>query len=659
MALTLKELEELFIKADEAGDEEDARAFLAEIDKLKAAPAVPAAPKQRSAQELQNAMMRNEPGAREEFNARMFASTGEDYKPATGATGQGFTQNATAAAGSTLGDTANGLMQYGIEGGPIGNQVRSLIGATGIQLPENPMQGWIEKRIADKRALDAPLLDAPGGTTGAITGNVLQMLTPGAATKLGSLKMPGLLNISKAFAPTSYAGNAALGAGMGAIQPRIEGESQAANAGLGGLFGIGGRALGDVARVPFNMTRNAIRNQTATGAEKRVADYLMQQGVQPGMPIAQAPLPGVRLTTAQATGNPQLAIATRGLESSNPEFAGLLSNQLRANQQAVNQTVSGLDLGSDALQASINMRRNVTSPLFNTAGKADINIASLVKKADEASKKLEGNPAAQANLQEAMQALQRTMPDGSVIPETRGWVLNNVRNALDDMIAGRGVSANKTQRVSDANIVPIKKGLDEAFANQSPEFKQAMQQYKALSGDVNQKQVLNELARPDGLLFNTRENVTLGSVANAFKNQKNIVKRTTGQKNKGLLDVLDEPSYSGLLNVRKYLSMADSAATAGRGPGPMTSQNLMTDAAKKRFVGMVPYLRDIADGLDARAKANFDDALSKALLDPSKLDEVLNTLPAKERAAGYKYLGILPNAGGVVGSAEGQRRARN
>lgn len=193
----------------------------------------------RSPQELQNAAMQGDKAAAAEFAARMKATTGQDYKPVSAANPNAFTgfdSNMMAAAGSTLGDTGNGIMQSAIEGGTVGNMVRAGLGAVGINAPKSPMQDWIQKRITEKRALDAPMLDAPGGTSGAILGNMLQIATPGAVAKAGAIKAPGLVNVSKALNPTTYRGNALFGAVMGSLQPRTEGESQALNT-LGGTAG--------------------------------------------------------------------------------------------------------------------------------------------------------------------------------------------------------------------------------------------------------------------------------------------------------------------------------------------------------------------------------------------------------------------------------------
>lgn len=197
-----------------------------------------------SPQDLQARAAQGDKGAAQEFADRYKASMGQDYKPADGteaADGSWLGANFTPAMGSTLGDTGNGLMQNAIEGGPMGNMVKAGFNAVGIQQPKNPLQDWIQSRIAEKRSLDAPLMNSEGGTRGSVAGNMLQLATPGATAKLAAVRFPAAAGVASAFSPTTYAGNAALGGVMGAIQPRTADESQAKNIGYGAGFGLAGQ----------------------------------------------------------------------------------------------------------------------------------------------------------------------------------------------------------------------------------------------------------------------------------------------------------------------------------------------------------------------------------------------------------------------------------
>jgi hypothetical protein len=112
-----------------------------------------------------------------------------------------------------------------------------------------------EAREAEARRLDAPLMATGRGVAGNIAGQVAAtlpaMLVPGGAT---------------------LAGGTAIGAGIGALQPTIDGDSRLANTALGAGAGAAGNVIGrGVARV-------ISPKASAAGSPAR---ELMDQGVSP------------------------------------------------------------------------------------------------------------------------------------------------------------------------------------------------------------------------------------------------------------------------------------------------------------------------------------------------------------------------------------------
>lgn len=79
------------------------------------------------------------------------------------------------------------------------------------------------KDVAESRRLDQPLMKTGAGQAGYLTG--------GLATAAPAALIPGAGTV---------AGSAALGAGLGALQPTVEGESRLKNVALGGAVGGGG-----------------------------------------------------------------------------------------------------------------------------------------------------------------------------------------------------------------------------------------------------------------------------------------------------------------------------------------------------------------------------------------------------------------------------------
>lgn len=216
---TLAQLEAGLIAADKAGNADDARAFAAEIRKMRAKP----------------------------------AATGFDPATANPTDGMSTFDKAAAGVGKAMSDTWLGL--------------RSLTGnATG-------------EEVAERRRLDAPLMDTGAGMAGNIAGQVGMALAPGGAIA-GAGKLAGAAGAARAgaalsgagqaaMAPTTIKGAAALGGAFGLAQPAVDTGERAMNAGLGGLGSAGGHAvLKGLARV--------VSPQTDANALK-----LMAEGITP------------------------------------------------------------------------------------------------------------------------------------------------------------------------------------------------------------------------------------------------------------------------------------------------------------------------------------------------------------------------------------------
>lgn len=100
--------------------------------------------------------------------------------------------------------------------------------------------------IDEARRLDAPLMDTVGGKVGNI------------GTKLAALFVPGA---------NTYAGAAASGAALGALEPTATGESRALNTAVGGGGGVAGKFVGDkVAAGVQKLFQTKLASETARQA---------------------------------------------------------------------------------------------------------------------------------------------------------------------------------------------------------------------------------------------------------------------------------------------------------------------------------------------------------------------------------------------------------
>lgn len=135
-----------------------------------------------------------------------------------------------------------------------------------------------QKDEAQARSLEAPLMKTGAGQAGEVTGAIASLapasLIPGAGTALGAI---------------------AIGAGSGALQPTVEGESRGQNAVVGGITGAAGKAVGNIAAKKLT---DLAAKSTARAAAKTAAAAPMVGAVN------EAQRAGYRLPPTQA--NPSL-----------------------------------------------------------------------------------------------------------------------------------------------------------------------------------------------------------------------------------------------------------------------------------------------------------------------------------------------------------------
>lgn len=143
-------------------------------------------------------------------------------------------------------------------------------------------------------------------------------------TALGLAASPGLgYNAAQGFWPTVGAIGSFLGrnAGFGAATGAMEGDTgaeRAKGAAIGGAIGGGIPALGLLGQAGINLGQSAItagRNLFTPRGQEGMAGQVLRE-VSGNMPlnVAQSPVPGVELRTAQATGNPGVAGLERAME---------------------------------------------------------------------------------------------------------------------------------------------------------------------------------------------------------------------------------------------------------------------------------------------------------------------------------------------------------
>lgn len=208
--------------------------------------------------------------------------------------------------GKSLVDTAYGVGQQVATMGL--TPARLGLGLASTVMPEQAAQAeqiistperFFQEKAAERRAIDADLMDTGAGIGGNVVGTAAQLIGPGAALK-GTAAARALL-------PTTIRGNIAQGAALGALQPSTSAGDQAINTSLGGLFGGLGAGLVKAAGGTINGLRNLLSRSGLTNAERRAGEIILRESTNPsGLNFEESAVPGVQRTLGESTQDPGL-----------------------------------------------------------------------------------------------------------------------------------------------------------------------------------------------------------------------------------------------------------------------------------------------------------------------------------------------------------------
>jgi hypothetical protein len=217
--------------------------------------------------------------------------------------------------------------------------------------------------VANSRALDAPLMANTYGRAGNITSNVVDALP--------TMFIPGA---------NSVTGAAAIGAGLGALQPSTSTSETLTNTGLGGAAGGAGILAGRAVGVGYNALKSTVQPFFNSGQDAIAANTLRTfaggdaAAADAATNITRAGanvLPGVQSTTAELAGNAGLSQLERQL-SINPDTMNQVTQRMTANRQAMGGALSGIAGTPADMQAAQAARTAVSAPLYAAAEQAQV-----------------------------------------------------------------------------------------------------------------------------------------------------------------------------------------------------------------------------------------------------------------------------------------------
>lgn len=157
---------------------------------------------------------------------------GQGFDPTEG---NSFLQNAVLGFGRSFVNTGEGIAQLGASiADKVSPREQTMSGLVSGRDPSRAAE-W-EQRIAQRREIDAPLMDTAGGVVGNIAGQATQIATPipgGAALGVGGRLAPYLASAGRA-------------ATFGGMQGTVGDESRGVNAATEGAFGVAGQGVADL-----------------------------------------------------------------------------------------------------------------------------------------------------------------------------------------------------------------------------------------------------------------------------------------------------------------------------------------------------------------------------------------------------------------------------
>lgn len=523
-------------------------------------------------------------------------------------------------------------------------------------------QGALKQEIADSRQLDKPLNDTAAGATGNIVGGIAStapaMMIPGANTLLGA----GLI-----------------GAGTGALMPSLDSSEAATNM----LYGGAGGSAGVLAGRALPSVYSAFVSPFMEKGRQKIAGNVLREFAGGDEAAALAKLqnpevfvPGSVPSVAEVLMTPKMSTLQKSVRNL-PEGKDAIVNSEINNNGARLAALRGIAQDDAAIEAAKLARNDASKPLYDTAFGQNVEgdpalkglldrpsmkeaagrSAKLAKEKGEAFKL--GNDAPE---QQVLSGLvdAKGSPIASVIPEQNasytGKSLHYLKMGLDDLL-DRPLEAGIGNH-EKAAITGTKSDLLSWLDSKIPEYQQARQLYSELSKPISQMEVgqaLKDKLAP-ALTENgipTRERAAMFS--DAVRNQDALIKRTTGQRNKSLADVMTPEQMAIIDGIGKDLTRKGNALDLASTRGSDTASNLIADNMLKSLIGPIGMPNSwlskaasntIMSALPRRAvelavpgvEQKLQGLLAQALTDPKFAAELMKKAAPKSKLGGKMSL---------------------
>lgn len=425
--------------------------------------------------------------------------------------------------------------------------------------------------VAESRRLDAPLMNTGAGMAGSLTGNLAAM-APAAL-------LPGA---------NALGGAAAYGAVTGALAPSADSGETLKNVAVGGALGpaaiLAGRGLGAL----YQFGKGAIEPLTKKGQERMAATVLQQFAKDPtraaaNLRTAKPLVPGSIPTLAQAADDPGLAQLERTLVN-NPETGPMLSARFADQRAARLATVRDIG-GTDDYYNAIKEGRSIFAKEDYAKALTQGIDPDMAKSLDPQIKSLLGRPSIKEAQNRAIALARESDIDLSDFSSPQG--LHWLKTGLDDIISGASSPGSSVGKQRLRALMQTKDDLMNVIEDLVPGYREANDNFAAMSRQVNSMDVARDLQRrmePALARFGANTRETGSAYAQALEAAGESVKKQTGMK-LPLRDVMNTRDLDSLQNVAKDFARKAKTEDMGRAVGSNTMQNLAAQNLLRRTLG--------------------------------------------------------------------------
>lgn len=470
-------------------------------------------------------------------------------------------------------------------GGKLAAEIAGTSGVGNVVAAPLRLAGRVAPAVAPAANRLAQSVASGGMSVGQGGGFVTNQLARMAGGAINGGASAGLIN----------PGDVGLGAGIGAALPPV----------MAGAARLGGGVVGAV---------RGIRDMATDAGHQRIAESIVRasatnpEAAAAALARARPAVPGSAPTVGQASADPGLAQLERTLLN-DPRTAAPLQGrfaQQRAARAAAIDEVAATAPGSGSYYDDIQEGRRIfANEDYARAREAGINPEMAASMQQEVASLME-RPSIQAAAQDARRLAAETGETIDDIGSVQG--MDWLKKALDNQISR---ARNPGSAIGAADLRALQqtsRDLNSVIEQLAPAYREANQNYAAMSRQVNSMDVARDLERrytPAAAEFGQTAEEQGAQYMKALRAAQDSVRGATG-RDMALGDAMSTADIHALESVARDLARQQFAQRAGRATGSPTAQNLMSQN----------MIRQIMEGAGLPASAAADSTVFNTLLRP-------------------------------------------